>query len=202
MARTRAEDYAQRRQAIVEKAALLYAKKGFDGASLADLARACKTSKSLIYHYFGSKEDILFEVMESHVRALVEAARAVAKSPAPAPDKLRRLTHDFMHLYEGARARHRVLLNELGRLPNGQRAAIVREQRELIETVADLLTAIRPELAGDMRVPAAMLYFGMINWTHTWFDPKGPVTADMIADLAADVAITGLGERPSGKPYN
>ena len=89
MARTQATDYAERRQAIVEKAAQLYAKKGFDGASLADLARACKTSKSLIYHYFVSKEDILFEVMESHVHALVDAARRVRASNAAAPEKLR-----------------------------------------------------------------------------------------------------------------
>ena len=192
MARTQASDYAERRQAIVEKAAQLYAKRGFDGASLADLARACKTSKSLIYHYFPSKEDILFEVMESHIHDLVEAARKVAKSSAPAAEKLRRLTHDLMQLYAGASARHRVLLNELSRLPERQRAQIVREQRELVDIVAGLLTAIRPELKGEMRVPAAMLYFGMINWTHTWFDPKGPVTPDAIADMAADIAIAGL----------
>jgi AcrR family transcriptional regulator len=192
MARTRAEDYDERRQAIVEKAALLYAKKGFDGASLADLARACKTSKSLIYHYFPSKEDILFEVMESHIHALVEAARTAVKSNAPAAETLRLLTHDLMHLYAGASARHRVLLNELGRLPERQRNQIVREQRELIDIVSGLLTAIRPNLSPEMRVPAAMLYFGMINWTHTWFDPKGPVTPDAIADMAADITTRGL----------
>jgi hypothetical protein len=97
-----------------------------------------------------------------------------------------------MHLYAGASARHRVLLNELGRLPERQRNQIVREQRELIDIVSGLLTAIRPNLSPEMRVPAAMLYFGMINWTHTWFDPKGPVTPETIADMAADIATRGL----------
>lgn len=192
MARTQASDYAERRQAIVERAATLFAKKGFDGASLSDLARACRISKSLLYHYFPSKEDILFEVMESHIHALVEAARAAAASSTSAPEMLRRLTHDLMQLYAGASARHRVLLNELARLPERQRAQIVREQRELIDIVSGLLTAMRPDLAREMRVPAAMLYFGMINWTHTWFDPAGPVTPDRIADMAADIATRGL----------
>jgi len=71
----------------------------------------------------------------------------------------------------------------------------VREQRELIDIVADLLVAIRPDLAGDMRVPAAMLYFGMINWTHTWFDPMGPVTPDMIAEMAADIVMQGVRQK-------
>jgi hypothetical protein len=85
-----------------------------------------------------------------------------------------------------------VLLNELSRLPERQRAQIVREQRELIDIVSGLLTIIRPNLSPEMRVPAAMLYFGMINWTHTWFDPKGPVTPDAIADMAAQMAVRGL----------
>ena len=60
MARTQAPDYEERRIAIIDKAAELFARRGFMGASVADLAAACQTSKSLIYHYFPSKEDILF----------------------------------------------------------------------------------------------------------------------------------------------
>jgi hypothetical protein len=40
-----------------------------------------------------------------------------------------------------------------------------------------------------------MLFFGMINWTHTWFNPKGPVSADALADMAVDIALGGLRER-------
>ena len=50
MARTQAPDYEERRIAIVDKAAELFARRGFTGASLSDLAAACQTSKSLIYH--------------------------------------------------------------------------------------------------------------------------------------------------------
>jgi len=73
MARTQSADYAIRREAIVDRAAELFAERGFLGASIADLADALKTSKSLIYHYYDSKEDILFDVMHSHVKALLDA---------------------------------------------------------------------------------------------------------------------------------
>lgn len=63
MARPQAPDYADRRQAMLDSAAALYARHGFLGASIVDLAVACGVSKSLLYHYFGSKEDILFEIM-------------------------------------------------------------------------------------------------------------------------------------------
>jgi len=77
MARTQAADYGVRREAIVEKAARLYAERGFLGASISDLAKVCRISKSLIYHYYPSKEDILFDVMHSHVRALLDTAEAI-----------------------------------------------------------------------------------------------------------------------------
>ena len=92
MARTQAADYEQRREAIVEKAAERFASQGFRGASVADLAEAVGASKSLIYHYYPSKEDILFEVMDSHLQELDDAALtefafsarcAVAFSTAP-----------------------------------------------------------------------------------------------------------------------
>ena len=194
MARTQAADYDERKLAIVEAAAALYATRGFNGASVADLAERCKTSKSLIYHYYQSKEDILFDVMISHVRALDEAAREAVAGEGVAAQKLRRLAHAFMGLYVGAADRHKVLLNELDNLDDERRGEIVKTQRGLIEIVQRLLAEIQPTLKkrGGESYAAAMLFFGMINWTHTWFDPNGPVSADAIADMAVEVTLNGL----------
>jgi len=194
MARTQAADYDERKLGIVEAAAALYATRGFNGASVADLAERCKTSKSLIYHYYQSKEDVLFDVMISHVRALDEAAREAVAGNDAAAEKLRRLAHAFMALYVGAADRHKVLLNELDNLDDKRRAEIVKTQRGLIEIVQQLLSDIEPRLtkSSGEGYAAAMLFFGMINWTHTWFDPKGPVSADAIADMAVDVTLSGL----------
>ena len=192
MARTQAADYAERRAAIVEQAARLYAGKGFNGASVADLADALGTSKSLIYHYYPSKEDILFEVMDSHLRELAAAADQVMAQDLPPPEKLREVAGAFMRLYVGATARHKVLLNELDALPVGRREEIVGRQRRLIEAVEGLICEIQPRLRGARARPAAMLFFGMINWTHTWFHAEGPASAEEVADLAVDLALRGV----------
>jgi AcrR family transcriptional regulator len=195
MARKQAPDFEQRRDAILEQAARLYAAQGFLGASVADLARACKTSKSLIYHYYPSKEDILFDVMHSHVRALLDAAERVAAQPLAPDAKLHALTQEFMRLYVGAASRHKVLLNELARLPPKRREMVVQTQRRLIAIVEEILAAVRPSLAAGMIRPTAMLYFGMINWTHTWLDPSGAVEPERIAALAADIILNGIAGR-------
>jgi AcrR family transcriptional regulator len=194
MARTQAADYDERRAALVEAAAALYARHGFQGASVADLAQRCKVSKSLIYHYYAAKEDILFDVMISHVRGLEQAALAAIAGDAPAAEKLRLLARGFMSLYVGAADRHKVLLNELDHLPRARRAEIVDVQRRLIEIVRRLLVQIEPGLKrrGGESFAAAMLFFGMINWTHTWFHPTGAVTAEALADMAVELTLGGL----------
>lgn len=194
MARTQSPDYEQRRIAIVEHAAALFAEHGFLGASIADIAEACDTSKSLVYHYYASKEDILFDVMHSHVEALLVAAEAIHADTGSAASKMRTLTQEFLRLYVGAAARHKVLLNELGRLPRKRRNTIVGMQRQLTDIVAQLISEIQPALSkrSALRFPATMLYFGMINWTHIWMDPKGRAKPPRIAELAVNIFLDGL----------
>jgi AcrR family transcriptional regulator len=190
MARPQSPDYDKRRDLILRTAARLYARRGFRGASVADLAKACKASKSLIYHYFPSKDDILHEVMAAHLDALVAATTETTRS-GTAEEKLQALTEAFMRLYVDARDNHKVLLNELDNLPPGPRADVIGKQRRIIAAVEELIGEIRPE-TGPLALPLAMLFFGMINWTHTWFRAEGRVSAERLADMAVDVMLNGL----------
>ena len=187
MARPQSPDYDKRRDAILAAAAHLYARHGFQGASVADLAKACSTSKSLIYHYFPSKDDILYAAMAAHLDALVAAAGA-ATLTGSAEEKLRALTLAFMRLYVGAEDSHKVLLNELDNLPPARRAEVVAKQKRIIGAVEALVRELRPE-AGGRALPLTMLFFGMINWTHTWFRPGGAVSADELAEMAVNVML-------------
>lgn len=194
MARTQALDYDKRREAIMTTAAHLYAARGFLGTPVSQIADACKTSKSLLYHYYPSKEDILFDVMDSHVQSLVEATREVEALDLPAEDKIRRLAEALMDLYVGAQDHQKVLLNELVNLPEDRRAIIVDHQRQVLDAVDSLIVTLRPDLAKHRpeRRAIVMLFFGMLNWTHTWFDPSGPVTPAKFAGMASETFLSGL----------
>lgn len=182
-------------------AAQLFARRGFQGASISDLAKTCGTSKSLIYHYFPSKDDILYEVMEAHLDALVDAADDAMQSGSP-EERLRHLTLSFMQLYVGAQDSHKVLLNELDNLPADRRARVVGKQRRIIAVVETLILEIRPDV-NPITLPLTMLFFGMINWTHTWFRQGGSIDAEDLADLVIDLMLNGLnklGLDEVGKP--
>ncbi|MFY9352510.1 MAG: TetR/AcrR family transcriptional regulator [Sphingobium sp.] len=191
MARTQAADYEQRREAIVEKAAQLFARAGFRGTSVQDLATACATSKSLFYHYYPSKEDVLYAVMASHIDQLVLDVEEVMAGGGEPAELLSKMIHAFMRHYVGAADRQNVLLNELGNLPEDRRRIIVEKQRGVVDAVQSLLVRIHPSLAADpvrARVQT-MLLFGMINWTKTWFRPEGPIDAEELADIVVANAL-------------
>lgn len=188
MARTQAADYELRRDAIMEKSARLFADVGFNGVSVGELAAACGISKALLYHYYDSKEAVLYEVMASHVELLGEDLAAVMAQEGSSLARLRDLVRRFLRHYAGAANSQKVLLNELGSLPEDKRAVIIAKQRRLVDAVQGLLSDIHPALAADpvrARVET-MLLFGMINWTHTWFDPAGALSPDDIAALVLE----------------
>ena len=133
--------------------------------------------------------------MAAHLDALVEAARDATRAGAP-EQKLRTLTLAFMRLYVGAQDSHKVLLNELDNLPAGQRSEVIAKQRRIIATVEALIREIRPQ-TGPLALPLTMLFFGMINWTHTWFRPQGRVSAETLADMAVDLMLGGLETVPA-----
>jgi AcrR family transcriptional regulator len=183
-----------RRDAITKAAAELFAKKGFLGASVADISAACNISKSLIYHYYPSKEDILFEVMWGHVSLLVEIAQGFATLNRQPDVLLRMIAISLMQAYNGAQAAQKILLNELDNLPPEKRALVVQAQRDVIDVVDKLVVKLRPSLRGKpkQRKPIVMMYFGMLNWTHVWFDREGPVSEKKLADIAVDMFLGGL----------
>lgn len=194
MARTQAADYDQRLADILEHAARLFAAKGFLGASVSDIAASCGSSKSLLYHYYKSKEDVLFGVMGDHLDALTEAMDDLRARALPPVEALRALSRSLMDLYDGAADSQKVLLYELDNLSEGRRRQIVGGERALVAYVDGLLGGISPALAADAPRCRAltMLYFGMLNWTHTWMDPKGGLSRDQVADMATDMVMRYL----------
>lgn len=197
MARPRAEDYAEKQQRIRDCAAELFAARGFGATSAADIAAEGGFSKALIYHYFSSKEEILQDLLEAHMDALHETVEASLQQGDDPRTRLRAFVRAHMRIYATSRAKHLLLINELGSLPAKGRAAIVAKQRRLVGLAADLFAAVAPALKGqpELRFPTAMSFYGMINWTCIWYRPDGTLSPDQFADLASDLFLDGLAGR-------
>ena len=194
MARTQALDYETKRDAIMREAARLFAKYGFAGASLSELARKCDVSKSVLYHYYSSKEDILYAVMAAHMDELLEAINPEIYVSLPSDEWFHELSSQLLKRYSGASNAQKVLLYDLDYLNPGDRKKIIASERRLVRFAERcLLQAIAPAQPDATKLKAQiMLFFGMINWSHSWFNPKRGINRDQLADQAAQTAIMPL----------
>ncbi len=193
MARTRAPTFDQQRASILQAAASLFAQRGFEGASMAELARACGVSKGLLYHYYRDKQHILFDIADSYMDRLLASAAQVRSRKLPAEENLRALIARFMREYQHSQPQHMVLVQDVKFLADLQRAQVLGKEREVVDAFAQAIAALKPRLRKKaLRVPLAMILFGMINWTFTWLRPEGPLSYEDMAQVVAEIFLRGV----------
>ncbi len=193
MARTKADNYDSKRDAITSNAAKLFAEKGFGGASISDISKACNISKSLIYHYYSAKEDILYGVMTDHIDELTTAVTNKSLEDTDPKQEFHNLTLALLRCYAGAEEAQKVLLYDLNKLTTKQRKEIVAKQRAIIERFEQVYLQIDSSLKSDPSLLRSkiMLFFGSVNWIHTWYNPKGAVSRKKLAKMAVENTIGG-----------
>jgi AcrR family transcriptional regulator len=193
--RKRAADFELQRAGILQAAAELFARRSFAGASMAQLAQACGVSKALLYHYYRDKEHLLFDIADCYVDGLLAIVEEVQAGRLPPRQQLATLVRRFMHAYQHAQAQHMVLVQDVKFLSPARRTRIVAKQRAVVEAFAQAIAAVKPRLRRKgLRIPLAMMLFGMINWTFTWLRAEGPLTYDDMADVAVEVFLHGVAE--------
>lgn len=170
----------------------MFAERGFDGTSIASIAQYCGVSKALLYHYYQSKEALLFDMLHSHCTLLVETAKDSLERDAAPERQLKSLIRALMALYVSSRDKHVVLLNSLHCLPQDQQKQIKDLEKRVLQVIKDLLAELRPGLDAPSKTSLAMYLMGAINWTYTWFKAQGAVSAKEFADLATAVFLNGI----------
>lgn len=193
MPRGRAAGYDGQRELIVAQAAALFARRGYHGASMNQVAAACGLSKATLYHYYRDKDALLVQIADGHVsrlQALVAQVRAERLDPQP---QLRELVRRILAEYAGAQHAHRVLTEDVKFLPAPERQRILDKEREVVAGFAAAVAALRPELkAAALAAPLTMLLFGMVNWMFTWMRPDGALDHETLAPMVADLFLGGL----------
>lgn len=198
MTRVRAEDYEEKKQIIIDKAAALIAKKGFDVATMLDVAKACGASKSHLYHYFPSKEDLLYAIVHSYITHQAADLTRILKQPLPAEQRFALFVDSFVQGAARARNEHVILMNDLKFLPKAQREHVYKLEVEMTQMLEGLLREINPRLMAEERVqtPYALLLFGMMIWTFSWYRRSGPISPKELALRISELFVNGFKAQP------
>jgi AcrR family transcriptional regulator len=197
MARTKAPDFEAQREQILDLAAAAFAATSYPSTSMADLAAACGTSKARLYHYYESKEAILFDLLDRYTQRLLAVIGQVEATAQRRnlDDRaaLHELVRSFLEEYEHSATRHAALLHDTKFLGEVQRDLILNRQRDVVSAVTRFLRRAYPvRVIEANQTPVAMMLFGMINWTFTWLRPGGAMSYTAFAEEVIAMLEHGL----------
>jgi AcrR family transcriptional regulator len=194
------------RDRVRAAAVKLFAGKGFHGTGIRDLAQAAKLSSASLYHYMGTKEELLADIMRQSLERLLEAAALAAGGVTDPRLRLGNLValHVITHAVQPDETR--VVDNEVRALSPAARRTIVklRDDYELLWAEAiDAGIAAGSFHTGQPAVTRLAL-LEMCSGVARWYSPGGPLTLDQLATHFAELAMRALrcvdvGEQPDLK---
>jgi len=191
-------DIASRKQAFVREeilasATALFAERGYRAVTIDDVAANLGYTKSVVYYYFKSKNEILWQIISRIFDSFLQkilVIRDLQLTPEVAfPKMVRQHALNVM----GNPQWTSIFNKEESELDPNQRRQVRRMKRDydaLFETVYEEGVA----KGAFRRIPAHVVVggaLGMCNWLYVWYDPKGTLSAEEIADHYAAIMING-----------
>ncbi len=161
-----------RRRTILRAAIDVFARKGYHGCRIADVAREAGVAYGLVYHYFKNKDELLETVFETGWSGFVARMRTVAESEGSLEEKVRGVTHVAFEAYRVDPRAVKVLILEIARSPAGSRVNRQTAFTDMIRLSAEMFS--RAQAAGELRpdvdpLLAASVLFGAIEMGLTAF---------------------------------
>lgn len=192
MTRVRADDYDDKARAIMDSAGTLFAKTGYPNAKMQDIANACGASKSMLYHYFSAKDDLLFAMLKEHLEQLIDDIEDV---PNVTKDPKERF-YSFVQLYiqKSTKSRHRhvIAMNDLKYLPKARQTPLLELESEVVRLAGELLKGVNPYLDEPLYKPYTMMLIGMLNWTDIWYRPSGKIKSQELCERITRLFLCGF----------
>ena len=193
------------REEFLTKAADVFEKKGYAQTTIQDLAQALELSRSALYHYFKSKDEILEALVLEHTEHAAEQMeqRFAGRNGSPS-DQLRDLLANSINGRMTGGARLRVLDQLAAEMPVEIKQKFDHGRRRVLDLYTKLIQ--RGIDAGELRPldarTAALAILGIASWTSWWYSPAGRKSPEELAAVLVDVAFNGISQQAGANSAN
>ena len=198
----------KRKPEIYRTVARLFARKGYEGTSIRDITSELGMSKSSLYYYFKSKEELLFNLANDFMDDALEVLEQIISSDIPPDEKIGRLFRFYASFFVSDHDRLTLLVNEMQSLGGPLRKILIEKERRYVRLLRSVLTDLDSQGALKKIHPtvAVFAFFGMVHYTYKWYDPNGPISPQELADgfceiFTQGVLKTGLNEDQRKEQY-
>jgi AcrR family transcriptional regulator len=188
------------REEILTKAADVFEKKGYAQTTILDVAQALELSRSSLYHYFKSKDEILEALVLEHTeRAAEQMEEKLARRDGSPSDRLKELLSSSINGRMTRGARLRVLDQLAAEMPAEIKQKFDHGRRRVLDLYTRLIQ--NGIDAGELRPvdarTAALAILGIASWTSWWYSPAGRKSPEELAEVLIDIAFHGI-TQPQG----
>jgi AcrR family transcriptional regulator len=191
---TRSAKWQVRREAIVDASARVFARRGYHATGVAELCTANKLGKGALYHYIGSKEQLLVAIHDRVMDEVMLSADRVAQAGGSPLEQLRMLGEELLDVIARYPDHVWVFLHEFPAL-TGERAKQFRTRRRDYEHRVEAILQAGVDV-GDFRDVnprlTALAWLGMHNYTYLWRKNSGEFSSHEVATSFADIFIHGV----------
>ncbi|HEY3830897.1 MAG TPA: TetR/AcrR family transcriptional regulator [Acidimicrobiia bacterium] len=191
----RSQKWEARRDTIVDTSAAVFARRGYHATGLTELCEANGLGKGTLYHYIGSKEQLLAAIHDRVMDEVMAGAERVAAADGSPSARLEMLGDELLDVIQRYPDHVWVFLHEFPAL-TGERADQFRVRRREYERRVEAIVRAGIK-AGEFRNVdprlTALAWLGMHNYTYLWLKPGGPLSARDVAKPFADLFIRGIG---------
>jgi TetR/AcrR family transcriptional regulator, cholesterol catabolism regulator len=193
---SRTPEAQDRLRDICRIAARVFYQKGYSGASMQEIAEAVGLTKAGLYHHIGSKDRLLFEIMNYGMDILQETVLDEVASIEDPREKLRQTIAGHIHLIVRARDLEiTVILHENRSLSGALQEQINARKRHYVRFLEELIIRVQEQAGTPPLISARMAAFallGMVNWLYQWYRAEGPIPESQLVGVYADFFFRGL----------
>lgn len=180
---------------LLQVATEVFYEKGYDAASLQDIADRLGMLKGSLYYYIRTKEDLLYEVINDQFQQGLANIQSLASQPGDPVERLYNIIVGHIDYTCRRLTGTAVLLHELDSLSADRQKSILGGEDAYRSVFVDLIRQgqerglIRAEV--DPRL-ASLSILGSLNWLYRWFRPGGEFSGRQIGSHFADMNVRGI----------
>lgn len=183
-----------RRQDVIDTSAAVFARCGYHATGMAELCSANSLGKGALYHYIGSKEELLFAIHDRVMAELVVRTDRVERSSSSPLAQLALLGEEVLNLIAEYPNHVWVFLHEFRALTGNRAARFRRQRRDFEDRVENILRA--GITAGEIREVdpklTALAWLGMYNYAYLWHRNGGAFSSPEVAGHFAEIFVQGV----------
>jgi AcrR family transcriptional regulator len=183
---------------LVAAATRLFAGPGYEATTVQDIVAAAGVTKGAMYHYYDSKDALLYEIYHRLLAMQAERLDLIATGPGDPGLRLRTAAVDVVETTVANLDEAIVFFRSYHLLAADKRKLVRSERRRYHERFRDLVVegqqagVFRPEADPDLVVS---FFFGAVHQLGTWFHPDGALTATALGESYVDLLLSGLSPR-------